>query len=88
MALRIAGFLFVAMIILVLLAKGSLLGLVMLTGLVGLYFLPTFVANSRGHHRTAQVAVINALLGWTLLGWVFALVIAVGPVQPSARRSA
>lgn len=46
------------------------------------YWIPTYVAWARSH-RTAQVAIINAFLGWTFLGWVAALVMAAGP---QARR--
>lgn len=38
------------------------------------YFLPTFVAASRGHHQYEAILVLNLFLGWTFLGWVLALV--------------
>lgn len=38
------------------------------------YFIPTLFAKSG---RRASVFVINALLGWTILGWVAALFMAV-----------
>lgn len=41
---------------------------------VGIYFFPTLIASSRGHHNTAAIFVLNAFLGWTFLGWVIALV--------------
>jgi uncharacterized membrane protein YqaE (UPF0057 family) len=44
------------------------------TILLALYFLPTLVALLRGHHNGVAILVLNALLGWTLLGWVAALV--------------
>lgn len=34
------------------------------------YFLPSIIAAGRHHPQTAPIFVINALLGWTLLGWV------------------
>ena len=46
------------------------------------YWAPTITAAIR-HHRTAQVLVINLLLGWTAIGWIVALVFAVGPKQPT-----
>jgi hypothetical protein len=54
------------------------LKLVLMFGVfVVIYFIPTFVAASRkGKHHTA-IFVINLFLGWTLLGWVGALVWAV-----------
>jgi TM2 domain-containing membrane protein YozV len=38
-----------------------------------LYFLPTIVAAHRGH-GVAGILVLNALLGWTVIGW-FALLL-------------
>jgi len=42
-----------------------------------LYFLPSFVAIAR-KHQVGMVIVLNAFLGWTLMGWVVALAIAFG----------
>jgi hypothetical protein len=39
-----------------------------------MYFLPTFVAGLRHHHNGGAIFLLNLLLGWTLLGWVLALV--------------
>jgi Superinfection immunity protein len=39
-----------------------------------LYFAPTLVAQGRRHRRTEAIFAINLFLGWTLLGWVVALV--------------
>ena len=44
--------------------------------LLGLYFLPTIVARVRGVPNLGSVAVINTLLGFTLVGWVVALAMA------------
>ncbi len=41
---------------------------------VVLYFIPAMVAVERGHRNTVAICVLNVLLGWTLLGWVVALV--------------
>lgn len=38
-----------------------------------LYFVPLIVAKARGHPSAGGVAVLNIFLGWTFLGWVFAL---------------
>ncbi len=37
------------------------------------YLFPWVVASIRGHHNAGAILVINALLGWTLIGWVVAL---------------
>lgn len=42
--------------------------------LLAFYFLPTLVAR-RG--RRGSVMVLNAFLGWTVIGWVVALYMAV-----------
>jgi hypothetical protein len=39
-----------------------------------LYFLPSSIAMLRGHHNTFAIFLLNMLLGWTVLGWVIALV--------------
>lgn len=44
------------------------------------YMAPTIVAIVR-KHRVAQVLVINLLLGWSIIGWIVALVWAVGERQ-------
>ena len=35
-----------------------------------IYMLPTLIAFGREHPRRADIAVINILLGWTLIVWV------------------
>ena len=42
------------------------------------YFLPTIVAESRHSDRRTQVLLINIFLGWSGIGWIVALVLAVG----------
>lgn len=57
-------------------------GLVLL--LVAIYFLPTLIASSRGHQNSAAIFVMNLLLGWTLIGWVMALVWSFTEVRSSS----
>ena len=45
-----------------------------LLALLVFYFLPAIVAFGRNHHDKVAILVLNLLLGWTLLGWVGALV--------------
>ncbi len=35
-----------------------------------IYMLPTLIAFGREHPRRADIAVINILLGWTLIVWI------------------
>jgi hypothetical protein len=49
-----------------------------------LYLAPGFLALHRGHHNTTAIVILNALAGWTLLGWIGSMVWAstVGPQTP------
>lgn len=38
------------------------------------YFIPTIIARQRKHQNFLGILVVNFFLGWTLLGWVGALV--------------
>lgn len=51
-----------------------LFALIVLGLLAALYFLPTIIAGVRGHKNTLAIFVLNLLLGWSLLGWIAALV--------------
>jgi hypothetical protein len=42
-----------------------------------IYFLPCVVASSRGSASGGSVFLVNLLFGWTLIGWLIALVMAV-----------
>jgi Superinfection immunity protein len=44
--------------------------------LIGLIcnFFPTYVAIARRHNNCGSIFVLNLFLGWTLIGWVVALV--------------
>ncbi len=49
------------------------------------YTLPTLVALRRHHHQRMAIAALNFLLGWTLLGWVGALVWSLTATPGSSR---
>lgn len=51
-----------------------------------LYMLPWAVAATRGKSNATAVALINLLLGWTLIGWIVALVMACGAHQVAGYR--
>lgn len=44
----------------------------MLAGVI--YVIPALVAMARGHSNRFTILVLNIFLGWTVVGWVFALV--------------
>jgi amino acid transporter len=39
-----------------------------------IYFLPTLAARSRHHHNTEAILLLNLFFGWTILGWIAALI--------------
>jgi TPR repeat protein len=47
--------------------------LILVAGLI-IYFLPSIIANARHHNNAMAIFALNLLLGWTLLGWVAAIV--------------
>jgi hypothetical protein len=55
--------------------------LVLLIVLGCLYFLPTIIAYNREHHNRLAIFLLNLFLGWTVLGWVAALVWSATAVQ-------
>jgi hypothetical protein len=42
--------------------------------LLALYLLPTIIASSKKRRQVNAICVLNLLLGWTVLGWIGALV--------------
>lgn len=42
--------------------------------LVGyVYLFPVFLAAHRGHPDTLEIGVLNVTVGWTIIGWFWAL---------------
>jgi hypothetical protein len=54
--------------------EGLLLSIAVPFVLLAIYFITTIIAHRRKHRQVAAIALINLFLGWTLLGWVGALV--------------
>ncbi|MFT4109448.1 superinfection immunity protein [Propionicimonas sp.] len=52
--------------------------------LTGLYMLPWAVAASRGKANQWSVFAVNLLLGWTVVGWIVALVMSCTAHRPVA----
>lgn len=51
--------------------------------LLFMYVLPTIVAVARKHRQLAPIALVNILLGWSVLGWIAAMVWSLtSPQQP------
>jgi hypothetical protein len=38
------------------------------------YLLPALIGQSRHHHQRTAIWVLNIFLGWTVLGWIAALI--------------
>lgn len=57
------------------------LGAILWLILMAVYFIPTFVAFGTKHPHRAPVLVLNIFLGWTVVGWVGALIWAM--IKPS-----
>jgi hypothetical protein len=51
-----------------------------------MYFLPTILAFARNKRDTMGILLLNFFLGWTMIGWVVALVWAVKTDVPMMAR--
>lgn len=38
------------------------------------YVIPMIIALIRGHRQTLAISVTNIILGWTIVGWIVALI--------------
>jgi hypothetical protein len=45
--------------------------------IVGIYLLPTFVGCARNKRSKWIIAILNLLLGWTIIGWVVLLIMSI-----------
>jgi hypothetical protein len=50
-----------------------------------LYFLPTLIVCFVRHRQTAAIFVLNVCAGWTVIGWLAALLWAIRPVWQRRR---
>ncbi|MEE9247594.1 MAG: superinfection immunity protein [Dehalococcoidia bacterium] len=51
---------------------------------LAVYFLPAFVAKGRKKQNAGAIFVLNLLLGWTIIGWVIALIWAITVDSPTS----
>jgi hypothetical protein len=57
---------------------GSFLtGTVIVVAIIYFYFLPTITAGEKGKENTKAIFFLNLVLGWTVLGWIVAMVWAI-----------
>jgi|SRR5665213_299458 len=55
--------------------------------ILALYFAPSIIAISRKSSNVGSISLLNLLLGWTVVGWVMALVKAVKSTTPKVRST-
>jgi hypothetical protein len=51
-----------------------------------MYFLPSIIAFARSKRDTVAILLLNFFLGWTMIGWVVALVWALKTDAPMVVR--
>lgn len=42
--------------------------------MIAMYFLPTIIALIRKKKNTPAIALLNTLMGWSIVGWFVALI--------------
>ena len=52
---------------------GAIVGFLAASGFAA-YFTPSYIGYARRHPNKHAMCALNIFLGWTLIGWVFALV--------------
>lgn len=50
------------------------------------YFLPAIVAYSRGHKQATPIYLTNLFFGWTVIGWMIALIWASAAIDKRTDR--
>lgn len=50
-------------------------------GLIALYFVPTIIVALHRHPRMVPIIVLNVVAGWTVVGWIVALIWALMPPE-------
>ena len=64
---------------------GNWVGFQLIVGFMfGIYLAPSIVAVVRGHHRWPWIGLLNFAAGWTVAGWIAALVWSVTGIRRSA----
>lgn len=74
---------------------GDAFGLIVYFGCIGfilllnllVYLVPTIIAYRFQNPRMCRIAIINVLLGWTILGWLVAFVMAMNTPKRKTENS-
>jgi hypothetical protein len=64
----------------------DIIGLLLWALMLGVYLLPTLVAWVRDHRKLYAIAAMNVMLGWTILGWIGALIWALTAKEPLQQK--
>lgn len=49
------------------------LGFIYVIICLGIYFIPSIIGFARGHKNKWGIFILNLFLGWSILGWIVAL---------------
>jgi hypothetical protein len=52
----------------------SVAGFLMIGLGIAAYFIPGIIAVTRRHRKATSILLVNLFFGWSVLGWIFALV--------------
>ena len=64
---------------------GNLIGFQLMVGFMfGVYLAPLIIAVVRGHHHWPWIGFLNFAAGWTVAGWIAALVWSVTAISRPA----
>jgi heme/copper-type cytochrome/quinol oxidase subunit 4 len=63
-------------------AADTVIGFALAAGAVALYLLPSIVAMHSGAPNQGTIVVVNVFLGWSVIGWIVALAMAVADPKP------
>ncbi len=55
----------------------SIWQLIIIVSVLLIYFLPSIIAVKKDHKNMASILLINMFLGWSLIGWLVAIVWAI-----------
>ena len=54
--------------------------------LISIYMFPGYISGSRGHPNQDAICAMNLLLGWTIIGWIAAMIWALTDFDEKKRK--
>lgn len=61
--------------------------IIIIVGGLAFYFLPILIAMNRNCLHSGAIGVINTFFGWTILGWIAALIWAIVEAPRTYKRA-